>query len=226
MQQIATENNLPITTFVVPEGEGYGLRWFTPTSEVELCGHGTLATAFVLFGQHPTRERLPFASKGGPLHVTRRGDLLELDFPAQAAQPWDAPPALIAALGAAPAQVLRATKILAVYDDAATVRGVRPDFAALAALASAGVVITAPADHAGVDFVSRYFAPHIGLNEDAVTGSAHCMLVPYWAQRLGKRTLVAHQVSARGGELFCTHAGERMLIAGRAVAYLRGTISV
>lgn len=223
---IAAENNLSETAFVVPDGDGWELRWFTPTAEVDLCGHATLATAFVLFGQHPDRERLRFATRqAGELAVSRRGDELVLDFPARPPSVVETPPGLVDALdGIEPLAVLRATKTMAVFADETTVRALAPDLAYVVTMEGDGLIVTAPGDE--VDFVSRYFAPHVGIDEDPVTGSAHCTLTPYWAQRLGRDTLRARQVSARGGDLTCTLRGDRVELAGRAVRYLEGTIEI
>ena len=225
LQAIAAENNLAETAFFVPRGEAFDLRWFSPTVEVDLCGHATLASAFVLgriLGD--ARERLTFHSKGGVLHVTRDGDWLALDFPARAPEPCAIPEALIRGLGATPREVLRARDYLAAFGSEHEVRALAPDFAALATLDAFGVIVTAPGETA--DFVSRFFAPRVGINEDPATGSSHCTLIPYWAKRLGKRRLDALQVSARGGEFRCEDRGDRVSIGGRAVRYLEGAIEV
>ncbi|WP_224243049.1 PhzF family phenazine biosynthesis protein [Hyalangium gracile] len=225
LQAIALENNLSETAFFVKELEGWRVRWFTPAQEVDLCGHATLGAAYVLF-QHvsPGLERVEFASRSGPLVVTREGDWLVMDFPSRPPRPFSAPPALAEALGASPREVLASRDWVAVFDSEAEVRALRPDMARLAALDVFAVTATAPGTD--VDFVSRFFAPRVGVPEDPVTGSAHCSLVPYWAKRLGKARLMARQVSARGGELRCEEKGERVLIAGRAVLYLEGHITV
>ncbi|HEY1258638.1 MAG TPA: PhzF family phenazine biosynthesis protein [Stellaceae bacterium] len=227
MQAIAAENNLPETAFFVAEGERWGLRWFTPTTEVDLCGHATLASAYVLFNfLTPGRERVVFRTqKAGELVVTRAGALLALDFPAWPPTPCDEPPGLSAALGQRPAAVLAARDYVAVYDDMERVAALAPDFAALAQLDRFAVIATAPG--AGeIDFVSRFFAPAQGVDEDPVTGSSHCALVPYWAGRLGKTRLEARQLSRRGGRLSCALDGDRVTIAGRAALYLTGTIEI
>lgn len=196
MQAIAAENNLSETAFFVREGEGYALRWFTPAVEVELCGHATLASAYVIFHVlEPARERVLFRTrKAGTLVVTRRGDELAMDFPAWPASPVAAPPELAAALGKPPVRVLAARDYLAVYEHAEDVAGLDPDLAAVARLDRFAVIVTAPGVE-GVDFVSRFFAPAKGVPEDPVTGSAHCTLTPYWAARLGKTRL---QAKSRG----------------------------
>ncbi|WP_224364946.1 PhzF family phenazine biosynthesis protein [Hyalangium versicolor] len=225
MQGIALENNLSETAFFVKEDSGWRVRWFTPAQEVDLCGHATLAAAHVLF-QHvsPGMERVEFASRSGPLVVTREGEWLVMDFPARPPQPFSPPPALAEALGATPREVQVSRDWVAVFDSEAQVRALRPDMARLASLDVFAVTATAPGTD--VDFVSRFFAPRAGVPEDPVTGSAHCSLVPYWAKRLGKTRLMARQVSARGGELRCEEKGERVLIAGHAVLYLEGHITV
>jgi len=223
MQAIAMENNLSETAFVVREADGYRIRWFTPLAEVPLCGHATLASAFVLFGLHGG-EPLTFQSKSGPLSVTRAGDVLTLDFPVLPVGEYTGPREAIDALGVAPDEVLgREHLLFAVYRDERVVRELRPDFARLGKL-DLRALVTAPGSD--VDFVSRFFAPSEGIDEDPVTGSAHCSLIPYWAQRLGKTTLRARQVSRRGGELDCALHGDRVSIGGRAVRYLEGTITI
>ena len=229
MQAIAAENNLSETAFCVPEGEGYGLRWFTPLKEIDLCGHATLATAHVLF-EHLgfAGAEIVFSTRSGALRVTRAGDRLAMDFPAKAVEPCAAPGALIEGLGRAPLEVYGGRDYLAVFADAAEVRALRPDPRRLAELDRHGVTVTAlgGAEDGDVDFVSRFFVPKFGVDEDPVTGSAHCSLTPFWAARLGKATLEARQVSRRGGRLQCTLAGERVILRGRAVTYMAATIEV
>jgi PhzF family phenazine biosynthesis protein len=227
MQSIAAENNLAETAFFVPEGEGYRLRWFTPATEVDLCGHATLASAYAIFRfLAPEIYAVVFQTqKAGPLTVTRDGELLALDFPARPPEPLPMSEALVAGLGDRPAALLAARDYLAVFDTAEEVAALRPDFRALAALDRFAVIVTAPGT-GGVDFVSRFFAPGRGVDEDPVTGSAHCTLIPYWAERLGKTRLEARQISARGGALSCALNGDRVTIAGRAVLYLEGTITI
>jgi PhzF family phenazine biosynthesis protein len=225
LQAIALENNLSETAFFVREKAGWHLRWFTPTQEVDLCGHATLGAAYVLFHHvQPGLERVEFASRSGPLVVTREGDWLVLDFPSRPPQPVAPPLGLIEALGAKPTEVLTSRDVVAVFDTEAQVRALRPDMARVAALDTFAVTVTAPGTD--VDFVSRFFAPRAGVPEDPVTGSAHCSLVPYWSRRLGKTRLTARQVSARGGELRCEDRNERVSIAGQAVLYLVGHITV
>jgi predicted PhzF superfamily epimerase YddE/YHI9 len=227
MQRIAAENNLPETAFLVSRGGGFDVRWFSPTVEIDLCGHATLAAAHVLFSHRnwPGRS-IELGSQSGPLVVERRGDLLVLDFPARPALPREPSPALLRGLGGNPIQVLGARDYLAVFASEEEVRALAPDMAQLACIDLMGVIATAPArDPAAADFVSRFFAPGVGIPEDPVTGSAHCTLIPYWSRRLSKKSLHAFQVSARGGELFCEEAGARVKIGGRAVTYLAGEIT-
>jgi len=227
LQKIAAENNLAETAFLVPERDLYHLRWFTPTVEVPLCGHATLASAQVVFEMlHPGKRSVTFLTrKAGPLTVTIQGDRMSMDFPARPAERVAAPTGLVEALGAEPAEVWAAGNLLCVFETEGAVRALAPDFRKVAALDCLGVIATAPGND-GVDFVSRYFAPGLGVDEDPVTGSAHCTLVPYWSRRLGKTKLEAHQISARGGLLSCEDRGERVSLAGRAVLYLEGRIFV
>lgn len=225
MQRIAFENGLSETAFFVATGPGrYHLRWFTPAVEVELCGHATLAAAFVIFNHLGfAGAEITFDSRSGPLRVTRRGDRLELDFPVQPAVAVAPDEALARALGLSPLLTFRAAaRWMAVYGHAREVAALRPDHALLAKLVPGRISITAPGDDC--DFVSRTFVPDAGIPEDPVTGSAHCTLTPYWAERLGKTKLHARQVSARGGELWCELADDRVRIAGHAVLYLQGEI--
>jgi PhzF family phenazine biosynthesis protein len=225
MQAIAAENNLAETAFFVAQAGQYGLRWFTPTTEVDLCGHATLATAFVIFSELDTeRTTVTFETRSGELTVRREGELLTMDFPALAPEACEPPEALLAGLGQAPREVFAAMDYLAIFDTEAQVRALRPDMARISQLDRRGVIASAPGTRS--DFVSRYFAPAAGIPEDPVTGSAHCMLTPYWARRLGKPRLHALQVSARGGELFCEDRGDRVLLSGRAVKYLHGAITL
>lgn len=222
---IAAENNLAETAFAIPSPDVTPLRWFTPTVEVDLCGHATLATADVLFRyRFPTLDRLRFSTRSGGLTVSRAGNLLELDFPSRAGKPVAVTDALTTALGARPREAYLARDLLAIFDTEAQVRSLRPDFQRIAALDAFAVIASGPGDD--VDFVSRFFAPGAGIPEDPVTGSAHCTLTSYWAARLGKSALTAKQVSARGGELRCELRGDRVAIAGRVVEYLRGEIDV
>ena len=224
LRNIAAENNPSETAFIVADEKGYGLRWFTPSVEVDLCGHATLAAAYVVFNHlQPELDSVSFETQSGELVVTRDGDGLSMDFPARAPTPVAASEALSDALGQAPAEVYASRDILAVYEDEASVRRLSPDQAKLLALNEGlGVIVTAKGD--AVDFVSRFFAPKAGVAEDPVTGSAHCTLVPFWAKRLGRSQLVAHQVSSRGGELHCEHRGDRVIMSGQCTLFLTGSI--
>jgi len=232
LQAIAMENNLAETAFIVPDGETWLIRWFTPTCEVALCGHATLASAYVICHVlAPGAQGCVFKTReAGRLTVTRDGDLFELDFPAIAIAPPSTAPDVAALIGARPQAVLygaySATEgdYVAVFATWREVAALTPDLRAMSALGPRGVICTAPGDD--VDFVSRYFAPGAGIDEDPVTGSAHCLLTPYWAERLARPTLTARQISARGGYLRCRHDGARVRIAGKAVPYLKGTISL
>lgn len=226
LQNIAAENNLPETAFVVQDGDAFGLRWFSPRMEIDLCGHATLAAAFALHltGRAP-KELIRFTTRSGPLTVIRRDDLLLLDFPARPALPCPAPAGLVRGLGAAPRQVYKARDYLAVFDQEEQIAALVPDFAELAGLEDClGVIATAPGRE--VDFVSRFFAPRVGIPEDPVTGSSHCTLIPYWAGRTGRPQLMARQLSPRGGELYCENQGERVVIGGHAVLYQATTLDL
>ena len=223
MQAIAAQNNLSETAFVVREGPGWRIRWFTPTAEVDLCGHATLAAAAVVLKyEAPDATAVAFDSAAGPLAVSARGDDLVLDFPAR-------PPVRIESAAIDEALGVRAESCwaaegnhMAVLGDEAALRALTPDFERVAALGETGLIVTAPGT--SVDFVSRYFGPAVGVPEDPVTGSAHCTLVPYWARRLGQADLLAHQVSPRGGVLRCRDRGDRVDIGGRVHFFLEGHI--
>ena len=224
LQNIAAENNLSETAFIVPSEQGYDLRWFTPAIEVDLCGHATLAAGYVVLNHlQPDLDSVSFETMSGTLAVARDGDRLSMDFPARAPTPVSVSMELSDALGAAPSEVHMSRDILAVFDDEASVRRLVPDQARLLALDEGlGVIVTAKGD--SVDFVSRFFVPKAGIAEDPVTGSAHCTLVPIWAERLGQSQLVAHQVSARSGELHCHLRGDRVIMGGRCHLFLTGAI--
>ncbi|HUV12567.1 MAG TPA: PhzF family phenazine biosynthesis protein [Acidobacteriota bacterium] len=223
MQSIATENNLSETAFVTPGGEGFGLRWFTPNMEVDLCGHATLASAYVLFETGLAEGgQVSFETLSGCLKVVREGDWLSMDFPSRKPEPGAVPAGLPQIFGASPTEVLQSRDLLLVFDVEETVAKLEPDFAGIAALDAFAVIVTAPGNE--VDFVSRFFAPKAGIPEDPVTGSAHCTLIPFWADRLGKSKLLARQISKRGGDVKCENRGDRVIISGRAVEYLRGEI--
>ena len=226
LQSIALENNLSETAFLVPEGLVWRLRWFTPKVEVDLCGHATLASAHVVFEHvHREAQKVEFETRSGRLTVYRNGPVLSMEFPANPPEAAPEPEGLADALGAAPEAVLEAPFMcVAVFPDETSVRALEPDFRRLAAVNSGITAATAPGGE--VDFVSRCFAPGAGIDEDPVTGSAHCALAPYWADRLGKTALTARQVSERGGRLACTMQGDRVVISGRAAPYLSGTIEL
>jgi PhzF family phenazine biosynthesis protein len=226
LQAIANENNLAETAFVIPDDEDCPLRWFTPTVEVDLCGHATLATADVLFREYfPGRPSITFTSLSGTLTVEREQDRLVMDFPSRPGKAVPPPEALITALGGLTVHETRlARDLMVVVESEEEVRAFQPDFARLAAVNAFAVVITAPGDT--VDFVSRFFAPNAGIPEDPVTGSSHCSLIPYWAERLDRPVLTARQLSRRGGTVYCELAGARVRIGGTAVEYMRGRILV
>jgi PhzF family phenazine biosynthesis protein len=231
LQRIANENNLAETAFIVREGHGsYGLRWFTPTTEVELCGHATFASAWLLFSEiDPSLDSVSFETRSGRLVVERGSDdRHSMSLPSDTLAPLDDPGRardIGEALGVrAPAELHTGRNILALFRDAAEIRDIRgPGDVARSIPKDKGLIVTAKGDN-GYDFVSRYFAPHHGVPEDPVTGSAHCALTPFWAKRLGKKTMRAHQISPRGGELLCTDAGARTVLAGSCALYMRGEI--
>lgn len=225
MQAIAGENNLSETAFFVPTVKGYALRWFTPLAEVDLCGHATLASAHVLFRHlDHVQSAITFETRSGDLIVEQYGEQLRMDFPACPPRPCEIPERLVQGLGRMPTEVLAADDYLAVFESEAEVRAIEPDLAQLARLGLRGVCVTAPGE--SVDFVSRFFGPKVGVPEDPVTGSAHCILTPYWSGRLGKRVLAARQVSRRGGDLGCELRGDRVRISGRAVTVMTAEITL
>ncbi len=227
MQAVAAENNLAETAFYVPEKHGFHLRWFTPTTEVALCGHATLATAHVLFTMYDHQEdEIRFHTQSGVLTVTKDGSWLTLNFPADTIRPVALPAALAEGLGVVPEEVYRGkTDFLVVLTSQAQVESLQPDFRKLAQQKDVrGTIVTAPGED--VDFVSRCFYPQTGIDEDPVTGSAHTTMIPYWAKKLGNDELTARQLSARGGFLRCQHLEERVAISGQAVTYLTGEIEV
>lgn len=222
---IAAENNLAETAFVLLKSDIIPLRWFTPTVEIDLCGHATLAAAHVLFRHFlPSADQLTFSTRSGNLIVTRDAERLTMDFPARPGTPIEVTGQLAAALASRPKEAFLARDLLAIFDCESEVQNLQPDFLQVAALEAFGVIVSAPGET--VDFVSRFFAPRAGIPEDPVTGSSHCTLVPYWAARLGKSELTARQLSPRRGELHCRLAGDRVFIAGETVEYLRGEIDV
>lgn len=225
MQALADENNLAETAFLVPEDGNYRLRWFTPVTEVPLCGHATLASAAVVMERlEPQRTHTTFQSASGPLIVTRTGGAYVMDFPARPSEPVTPPTDLATALGVVPIEVFaNAFNYMARLERASDVRALTPDMAIISKIDRPGVIVTAPGDE-DYDFVSRYFAPAKGIPEDPVTGAAHCMLAPYWAERLGKTKFRAFQASRRGGEIVCRLAGDRVELEGACVFYLEGEV--
>jgi PhzF family phenazine biosynthesis protein len=229
MQRVAAEMNLSETAFVVPEGEHFGLRWFTPAVEVDLCGHATLATAHALWseGRLDRDQEARFNTRSGLLTASCRGKTIELDFPARRQTPLEAPPEIVKALGAHPLYSARdCDDLLLLLADEATVRTLEPDISRLKRLQVRGVIVTAAASSPDFDFVSRFFAPGVGIDEDPVTGSAHCSLGPFWQTRLGKDELRAFQASRRGGVVQVRVAGDRVKLGGQAVTVLRGELVV
>ena len=225
MMQITRENNLSETAFAVPEGEGYRLRWFTPGGEIDLCGHATLATAFVIDRfVDPGTEILRFQTLSGPLTVNRRGDLYEMDFPAYSLKPLEVTGEIVDALGVRPREVWRARDLVCVFDDPEQVIHMKPDLEKVRALKGALMQVTAPGTGTEFDCISRTFAPKMEVPEDPVCGSGHCHIVPYWAERLGKNELVARQASPRGGTLYCRMDGDRVILAGRATLYSKSEL--
>lgn len=220
LQLIARENCVPVTAFFVENGEQYELRWFTPTVELNLCGHGTVAAASVVLGD-PAKESAAFKTKGGTFDVARDGALIRLDFPVLEAVPCVARPEdLVRALGREPKEILKATNYLAVYETEVEIRAIHPDLDLLKEVDCLGAIVTAKGEDS--DFVSRYFAPKIGIAEDAATGSTHCTLAPYWSRILGNRKLHARQLSERKGELWCELLEDRVRISANAVRYAEG----
>ena len=228
MQAVAAEMNLSETAFAWPSSAGYALRWFTPTVEVDLCGHATLASAHVLFEDgHLARDQLArFQTRSGELTVCARDDDLVMTFPSTPAEPVDPPGGLLEALGSPPVVATARTPFdyLVEVADAATVLAVKPDFSRLAQVPVRGVIVTAAGDEPGIDVVSRFFGPAAGVDEDPVTGSAHCALAPWWAERLGREELTARQLSKRGGTVGMHLRGERVDLSGTAVTVLRARL--
>lgn len=223
LQALASENNLSETAYFVPKGDDFELRWFTPADEVDLCGHATLASAFVLFEQLGFAESaIRFHTRSGVLVVTRDPRGFAMDFPSRPPEACTPHPDLVRALGAEPREILGSRDYFVRYETEAQVRSLSPDFALLKRLDRKAVIVTAPGSDC--DFVSRFFAPALGIDEDPATGSAHCTLTPYWRDQLGKTTLHARQVSRRGAELFCEDQGNRVSIAGNAVLVITGQV--
>lgn len=225
MQQIAMENNLSETAFFVKENDIFHIRWFTPEMEIDLCGHATLASAHVIFNHLFFREdTIKFRYHGGDLTVKKINGLLSMDFPSVPSKKIDVTDLITISLGKKPKEAYIARDLMAVFESENDIVHLKPDFIKMSEIDSLGVIVTAPGDK--VDFVSRFFAPSAGITEDPVTGSAHCMLIPYWAKRLGKNKLEALQLSKRIGKLSCEFKGERVEIAGKAVTYLVGDIDI
>jgi len=227
MQDVAREMNLSETAFALPHEEGYDLRWFTPTSEVDLCGHATLATAHVLWesGVLASDAEAVFHTRSGILRASRADDWIELDFPAQPVEESAPPKDLLDALGVQPVFVGRnASDFLVALEDEKVLRTLRPNISLLERVDMRGVIVTAPAISARFDFASRFFAPAVGVDEDPVTGSAHCALAPYWAERLNKREMVGYQVSSRGGTVRTRLAGDRVILGGQAITVMRAEL--
>ena len=223
LQAIAAENNLSETAFFVPNNNGFHLRWFTPMSEVDLCGHATLATAHILFSELGYAEpEIVFFTRSGELRVQKTDAGLVMDFPALNCVPCEPPELLIEGLGKVPREVYRNEDYLVVFDSEQDIKAITPNSGLLSQVDARGVGVSAPGDE--VDFVSRFFAPRLGINEDPVTGSFHCLLTPFWAQRLHKKHLTARQLSRRGGELYCELLNDRVLLSGQCVTYLQGQI--
>jgi len=225
LQKIAQENNLSETAFLVKNHHGFDIRWFTPSMEVDLCGHATLASAHVLFHiRNFTQHEIEFSSRSGLLKVVNDGNRLTLDFPSDPPQPGGAEPGLLESLGILNGEIFKGkTDLMVVVENQEIVAGLTPNFSDLNKLPVRGVIVTAPGET--VDFVSRFFAPSAGINEDPVTGSAHCTMTPYWSDRLNKSSLIAQQLSSRKGDLVCEMAGDRVKISGSAVTYLSGLVS-
>lgn len=227
MQRIAAENNLAETAFFVPQREGFHIRWFTPKVEVDLCGHATLATAHVLFSHMGFNgSELKLSSRSGPLRVFREGKRYVLDFPADEYDPAEIPEGMLEALGGKEPMFcyLGKTDYMIIYEKQSDIENIKPDFAQLGKVKARGVIVSAPGEW--VDFVSRFFGPQVGINEDPVTGSAHTSLIPYWSRQLAKTELTARQLSERGGDIFCRNKGSRVEIGGEAVTYLEGQLII
>jgi PhzF family phenazine biosynthesis protein len=227
MQQVAREMNLAETAFLVKQADGYSLRWFTPAVEVDLCGHATLASAHVLWeqGYLSPGDQARFHTKSGLLTAEQQGGWIELNFPAKPEEPAESIPGLAEALGITPIYVgMSQFDCLVEVESEAVVRGIQPGFARLSAIPVRGVIVTSRASTPGYDFVSRFFGPRVGVPEDPVTGSAHCVLSPFWSARLGRAELIGYQASPRGGMVLTRLDGERVRLGGQAVTVLRGEL--
>lgn len=226
MQKIALENNLSETAFFVRKDGVYKIRWFTPTFEIDLCGHATLASAFVIFEILKSENEIVkfYSHKSGELTVEKNGDVLTLDFPSRPVAKCDAPGGLVEAIGKSPKEIFKARDYFLVYENEQEIADIAPNFSKLLEIDAHGFIVTATGENS--DFVSRFFAPEVGVFEDPVTGSAHCNLIPYWSEKLGKTEMFARQISQRGGELFCALKDDRVKIGGNAVLYLKGEIAI
>lgn len=227
LQAIAMENNLSETAFIVGKNDDYEIRWFTPSEEVDLCGHATLASAYVVFRWlQPWNHKITFHSQSGPLLVQRNqeNDEMTLDFPARQVTVCDIPEKLVQGLGITPRHVLKGAAYVVVLESERQIRSLKPDLRLLGEQGFEKIIVTAPGDK--VDFVSRYFKPNSIITEDSVTGSAHCVLMPYWSRRVNKNKLSARQVSKRGGNIICELKNDRVYLTGKAVPYLQGTITI
>lgn len=225
LQSIAEENNLSETAFFVPRANGFHLRWFTPVAEVDFCGHATLATAHVLYqALGYERESVEFSTRSGEMTVGRDKGLYAMNFPSMPPRQCTPPRALLAGIKVSPTDVLAAGDYVVVFETEDVVRSLTPDFTKLTELDLRGVIATAPGQQC--DFVSRFFAPRFGINEDPVTGSAHCELTPYWSARLGRKVMQARQISKRAGDVHCELAGDRVVLKGRAVTFMEGEIEI
>jgi PhzF family phenazine biosynthesis protein len=226
MQKIAFENNLSETAFIVGEGDKFNIRWFTPAVEVDLCGHATLAAGYIIFEHtHYLKNEIEFNSRSGILKVERKSDLFSLNFPIDKIQKVDLPEIIESAFKDKPDEVYRgSTDFLLIYSNEMIIRNCSPDFSILKSAEGRGIIVSSIGDH--VDFVSRFFAPQSGINEDPVTGSSHTTLVPYWSKATGKNEFVAHQLSSRGGELICRNLGDRVQISGKVQLYMTGDIHI
>lgn len=225
LQKIAAENNLSETAFFINRGDEIEIKWFTPKVEIDLCGHATLATAYVIFNElAPDLEKLKFTSMSGELIVTKNDDLISLNFPSRKPVKCEMPDGLTEALGKKPKEIFKSRDYVILFENEDEIKSLNPDFSKLMQITKEGICCTAIGDNS--DFVSRFFAPAYGINEDPVTGSAHTNLIPFWAEKLNKKALHAFQLSERKGELFCEDLGDRVLICGKAVKYLEGIIDV
>lgn len=227
LQKIAIENNLPVTAFLVRLDERFQVRWFTPEYELDLCGHGSLAAAYIIFNQlEPRLQTVDLCYPTGVLNVTRNEELITLNFPAKEVEDFLLPEIVTKGLGGQPKEIYqyKTERLLVVYETDEQIRQLKPDMAVLKQIEHRGIIVTAPGKNS--DFVSRTFYPKKAIFEDAVTGASHCLLVPYWSKRLNKKKLHSYQVSSRGGELYCEDQGAQILISGKAILYLQGTINL